>query len=91
MSAEHGHELSEEELSEFRDHAQRLRERIRNLPLESSSSAIGTGGFQAIVNRDLSPAADSRKPLLDALENALNAIGVYELYLRSRASGSSTR
>jgi hypothetical protein len=87
MSAEQGHNLSEKELSEFRDHAQRLRERIRNLPLEPSSSAIGTGRFQATINRDLPPATDSRKGLLDALENVLSAIGVYELYLRSRAGG----
>ena len=76
MSAEQGYKLSEKDLSEFRDHAQRLRERIRNLPFESSSSAIGTGGFQATVNRDLPPAADSLKGLLDALENVLNAIGI---------------
>jgi hypothetical protein len=79
MSAEHEQALAE--LFKFRAQVLELHGRIRDLPPEPSRSAIGGGGTQTHMNRELPPATDSRAILDGALRDVLRAI---DGYLQSR-------
>lgn len=83
MSTEHQKLLSE--LNKFRDHANKLREHIRNRPPRPQSAT--RGGVQVVVNVMPPPATDPGKELEDAIDTLLGKIGVYEVYLQAGGDG----